>query len=235
MAETRARDTADINATVDLKANLASPTFTGVPAAPTAAAGTNTTQIATTAYANTAGGLQLITPTSIANSGGTATLVGSAVSAVGVTSVSLNGVFTTAYDNYKIIVNQIAISVSGFHNFRFRASGTDNSNASYATAIMGLTNTSVARNLVTVNSTLINMVYNVAGDNAALEMVVFNPQEAVKTTAVLNTFGSESSATAFVGSAGGFGFNATTQFDGFTLYPNGGNANYLIRVYGFKD
>jgi hypothetical protein len=33
-----------------LKANLASPTFTGTPAAPTAAVGTNTTQIATTAF-----------------------------------------------------------------------------------------------------------------------------------------------------------------------------------------
>lgn len=32
------------------KANLASPTFTGTPAAPTPAVGTNTTQIATTAY-----------------------------------------------------------------------------------------------------------------------------------------------------------------------------------------
>jgi len=38
--------------TVDLsvKANIASPTFTGTPAAPTASANTNTTQIATTAY-----------------------------------------------------------------------------------------------------------------------------------------------------------------------------------------
>lgn len=35
-------------------APLASPTFTGVPAAPTASAGTNTTQIATTAYVSTA-------------------------------------------------------------------------------------------------------------------------------------------------------------------------------------
>lgn len=37
-----------------LKANLASPTFTGTPKAPTAAAGTNTTQIATTAFVKTA-------------------------------------------------------------------------------------------------------------------------------------------------------------------------------------
>ena len=35
---------------LDLKANIASPTFTGIPAAPTAASSTNTTQVATTAY-----------------------------------------------------------------------------------------------------------------------------------------------------------------------------------------
>lgn len=35
---------------IDLKANIASPTFTGIPAAPTAAQGTNTTQVATTAF-----------------------------------------------------------------------------------------------------------------------------------------------------------------------------------------
>ena len=43
-------------ATVDLstKADIASPTFTGTPAAPTASAGTNTTQLATTAFVTTA-------------------------------------------------------------------------------------------------------------------------------------------------------------------------------------
>jgi hypothetical protein len=38
------------------KANLASPTFTGTPSAPTAAAGTNTTQLATTEFVQTAVG-----------------------------------------------------------------------------------------------------------------------------------------------------------------------------------
>ena len=36
------------------RAPLASPTFTGTPAAPTASAGTNTTQVATTAFVQTA-------------------------------------------------------------------------------------------------------------------------------------------------------------------------------------
>jgi hypothetical protein len=39
-------------AQVYLKANIASPTFTGTPAAPTAAIGANTTQVATTAFVN---------------------------------------------------------------------------------------------------------------------------------------------------------------------------------------
>lgn len=40
--------------TIPLKSNISGPTFTGVPAAPTAEAGTNTTQIATTAFTKTA-------------------------------------------------------------------------------------------------------------------------------------------------------------------------------------
>lgn len=40
----------NIATAVATKADLASPTFTGTPAAPTAAAGTNTTQLATTAF-----------------------------------------------------------------------------------------------------------------------------------------------------------------------------------------
>ena len=54
------------------KADVASPTFTGTPAAPTAAAATNTTQIATTAYVKSQGyTTNAGTVTSVAISGGT--------------------------------------------------------------------------------------------------------------------------------------------------------------------
>lgn len=49
-----APDQNSVKAALDLKAPLASPTFTGTPAAPTAAGGTNTTQIATTAFVTAA-------------------------------------------------------------------------------------------------------------------------------------------------------------------------------------
>lgn len=44
----------DLQSALDLKAPLASPTLTGTPAAPTAAGGTSTTQIATTAFVGSA-------------------------------------------------------------------------------------------------------------------------------------------------------------------------------------
>lgn len=46
----------NIATAVATKADLASPTFTGTPAAPTASPGTNTTQLATTAFVQAAGG-----------------------------------------------------------------------------------------------------------------------------------------------------------------------------------
>ena len=51
------------------KAGLASPAFTGVPTAPTASAGTNTTQLATTAFVNlhSTSGTYTTTPSSIVN------------------------------------------------------------------------------------------------------------------------------------------------------------------------
>ena len=49
-SSTKAVTSGGIKTALDTKANLASPTFTGTPNAPTAAAGTNTTQIATTAF-----------------------------------------------------------------------------------------------------------------------------------------------------------------------------------------
>lgn len=47
-------DVTNLSTQLAAKAPLASPTFTGTPAAPTASAGTNTTQIATTAFVNDA-------------------------------------------------------------------------------------------------------------------------------------------------------------------------------------
>jgi hypothetical protein len=78
-----------------LKAPLASPTFTGTPAAPTATAGTNTTQVATTAFVTTADNLKanLDSPTFT----GTPTLPTGTIATTQTAGNSTTAVATTAF------------------------------------------------------------------------------------------------------------------------------------------
>ena len=76
---------------IGLKSDSASPTFTGVPAAPTAAVGTSTTQLATTAFVNA----------EIASDATPISHVGSTGTAHGVVTASVNG-FMIAADKSKL-------------------------------------------------------------------------------------------------------------------------------------
>ena len=82
-------------ASLAAKAGLASPAFTGTPPAPTAAADTNTTQIATTAYVQTeiSGFAPLASPTFT----GTVTLPSGTVATTPAASDDDTSVATTAY------------------------------------------------------------------------------------------------------------------------------------------
>jgi len=83
-------DTEFTNIAADLaaKANLASPTFTGTPAAPTASGGTNTTQIATTAFVQSA--------VSAISSGVTSVAAGTDITVTGTGSGPYTGAVTVA-------------------------------------------------------------------------------------------------------------------------------------------
>lgn len=96
-----------------LKADLASPTFTGTPAAPTATAGTNTTQVATTAFVkaavDTAVGTGTITSTNIADG----TIVDgdvSASAAIAYSKLSLTGSIVNADISASAAIDQSKIS-----------------------------------------------------------------------------------------------------------------------------
>lgn len=76
--------TSAIQTQMDLKSPLASPTFTGTPAAPTAASSANTTQIATTAYVQNASPHAYLPANVVYNN--TATMANTALSVTVVTS-----------------------------------------------------------------------------------------------------------------------------------------------------
>jgi hypothetical protein len=94
----------DIAIAISTKADLVSPTFTGTPLAPTAGAGTNTTQIATTAFVTAAGSASITaertatatltnkTLTSPTINGGTFTSVALVTSTVNGSTVGSNSV-----------------------------------------------------------------------------------------------------------------------------------------------
>jgi len=77
---------------------------------------------------SSAGGLVPITPSSIAVGSGSASSAGSGqVTFTGVgTNLSLNGVFSSSYTNYLVLVTKLTATGTGGINLRLRASGTDN-------------------------------------------------------------------------------------------------------------
>jgi len=82
---------------------------------------------------SSAGGLVPITPTSIAVGGGTATSAGNGqVTFTSVTtSLSLNGVFSALYTNYRIVLFAEAASAAMAPHIRMRVGGTNDSSGSY--------------------------------------------------------------------------------------------------------
>jgi len=146
-----------------------------------------------------------------------------------VTSVSLDNVFTSDYENYKIMMFATN-STQALLNFRYRASGTDNSSALYY--MRGVNQgavTSTEANLVTLHE-----IIQTGIEATSFTMDLFNPQETKFTS---NAYISGSLAVAILGlyrTGSGF-YGATTSFDGFTLSLSAGTMTGTIRVYGYKN
>lgn len=107
--------------TVASKANLAGPAFTGVPTAPTAAPGTNTTQLATTAFVQAAAG-NYVLKTGDTMSGGLS--FGSATAANDNDVTRHVALFGTSY-GFGITGSRLNYNVATGAGHYFRVSGTD--------------------------------------------------------------------------------------------------------------
>lgn len=184
-------------------------------------------------------GMVQILPTSVAVGSGSGSTNGNGtVSFSGSSSVSVNNCFNSTYKTYRILVNLTGGQTSGFGvRLRLRVSGSDNSNNSYKTSGFGiadLTSNSIYKNQS--NGSISYFDSGSASSNAYSYIIydVLNPFESQKTTFTGFWSYLENDGRFFHNSNGGI-FDATTSFDGFTIYPTTSTITGEIQVYGYRN
>jgi len=183
-----------------------------------------------------ASGLVLITPTSIANSGGSSSASGGQVTFTGVSSISLNGVFTSAYENYLLVGNAISSNVSSYWNYRLRASGTDDTSSLYGWNIGYVQSTTVG-SLGRSAAANYGALGWMTDETGALEITIYRPQASARTAISGTSYARRVTATVILPTPifTGGEFTGTTQFDGITLYPDSGTFTGVVRVYSYQN
>jgi hypothetical protein len=205
------------NAIVDAKGDLIAATAADTPAR--LAVGTNDQVL--TADSTAATGLKWATPSSDFVRITTQSFTSSA-------AVNVNDVFSSTYKNYKVFLNVTNSTGAGLL-YRYRVSGADNTTSNYAYQRLILSNTSFnnVRETAQTNGSL----GDTTTTNCNWELTFFNPFETKLSYAYSNTAISASSPEIHLWNNG---FNATTSFTGFTLYPSSGTITGEILVYGMK-
>jgi hypothetical protein len=168
-------------------------------------------------YAPSTSGLTLINTTSFS----------------GVSSQSVNDVFSATYDRYLLVVSQTKATTTGSMYLRLRVSGTDATGTdykyhfSYGESLSG-TYSGIAAN---TDTGLRLTVDNSTTDIQSANVTLFNPFAAAKTS-ILGTTMNFAGSTAGGQFAGGH--NLTTSYTGFTIYNSGGTMTGSINLYAFN-
>ena len=169
-------------------------------------------------------GLEISPPTSIANSGGSASLTGNTVTFSGCSSISLNGCFSGDYDNYRIVTTYVN-STSGENQFRLRDSGSDS--ASSYTLRIAYFQSVYATGTGTGNEVRLGD----SGTERALVTIEIANVFADTTTAIFATGNDGASTSSFINAGV---HTATSSYDGFTLISTTSMTG-TVSVYGYKS
>lgn len=172
---------------------------------------------------------KLITPTSIVVAGGTAS-VGQfgKVSFSAATSLSLNGVFSSTYDNYMVVGRYVGTANLPSVMYRLRVSGSDATGANYANQYLYATSTSVTA--ARASSQTAGQAGIVDDEQRSGDvMYFFGPYLAQPTAHRHVSVAGHSGGTIFDDATT---HSLSTSYDGITFYPSSGSFSGEIAVYG---
>ena len=150
----------------------------------------------------------------------------------GASTVSVDGCFTSAYDNYRIILECSAASAADYLGFRMRAASTDAS-TNYQWAMLFSTVVGVTSGADSSGNTGINNYYPIGytnatyGANAILDIV----SPAIASRTLLTS--SNANLNSNFQWKGGMHTTATA-YDGFTLLPVTGTITGTAYIYGYR-
>ena len=179
-------------------------------------------------------GLKLIVPTSATATGSGSSATVSATGKVTFslcTKLSINGCFSSAYENYLVVMRHTITATDDYDLFGYlRASGTDNTTASsYTYQRLNAENTAV-------NGARTSQAYFrdlQSARTAAGHHIYFYGPYLTQPTAIrgVNVDSRSSAAIRDVAVT----HNQSTAYDGFTLEPAGSSVNGALCVYGLSQ
>lgn len=167
------------------------------------------------------------------NNGGLVYITSSTMSGL---SNSINNCFTSTYTNYRIVINVDSSTASSVVAMRFRVSGADNNTSNYyfsATQVQSGATTSVTP---TGNpDTSFTMAFTRTGVfPTVVNLELSYPQQSFKKMGTYQASGDNATHSAWATQSGGFIFDATTSFDGLSIFTSSGVLNGTITVYGYR-
>jgi hypothetical protein len=187
-------------------------------------------------------GLRNVVPTSVTVASGSATTnANGLVTFSGATGISLNGVFTGTYRNYKIVAkyrNSTNSNTSATY-MRMRASGSDLTSADWVFG--GSNTTTISSGSVSIGSwgswgvSLCHFGYFTPNFSQA-SMEITEPNIAAPTGVLINSSALNTSTSAHYSTSFNGGFNSNSVADGFTIYSENTNAlSGTIQVFGYTN